>query len=192
MKPWTIGLLALLSALASACEAASGASADARDDDVGVEQLPPGDPRVGAPLPALALPDCDGAPTALAVPAGARVLWLTLHAANCAACDDQHPALVDLWQRWRGRGLAVLLVLGDDAYGSGAVSAGFCRDYRAFNDLPFPVLRDDGFAALAAYVGTETPVQLLVGDDGLVDLLEVGWDPAFHPAWMEARLAERL
>lgn len=185
------GLLGLVAC--GAVDASPDATtADVAATDATPADAPPTDPRVGAPLPALSLPDCAGVDRPLAVPAGARLLWLTLHTADCAACDDQDPALVDLWTRWQSRGLAVQLVLGDDAYGSGHVSPAFCADFAAFHAFPFPVLRDDGFAALAAYVGTTTPVQLLVDADGVVRLLAVGWDPSFHPAWMEARLAEAL
>lgn len=183
---WLFGWLLL------ACSGADGGVADAAADTLETDAASPGDPRVDAPLPVLSLPDCAGALRPVAVPQGSRLLWLTLHVANCAACDDQHPALIDLWTRWHDRGLGVLLVLGDDAYGSGTVSPEFCADYAAFNGFPFPVLRDPGFAALGDYVGSETPVQLLVDQAGVVRLLAVGWNVDFHPAWMEARIAERL
>ena len=183
------GLVVLLACGAPAVDADPGAldgvAADVRDTT-------PVDGGPGASFPTLSLPDCAGVATPLAVPAGARLLWLTLHEADCAACDDQDPALVDLWQRWHARGLAVQLVLGDDAYGSGSVSPAFCADFSAFHAFPFPVLRDPGFEALDDWVGTTTPVQLLIDAQGTVRLRVEGWDATFHPDWMAARLAEVL
>ena len=167
------------------------------DEVGGVHILPPSDPVApverpegsGGALPDLSLSTCDGEPRQLGeVLAGQKGGWIGVQAGWCGSCGSQREVMQALHEQLGDAGLAVILVLGEDATpGSGQVPEAWCDQFVTANGLTFTVLRDPGFAATGAWAGAVVPAQLIV--DAELQLLQhdVGWAD-----WMEDAYASLL
>jgi hypothetical protein len=169
--------------LASCAEAGSGS--DALDVATPREGLAADALEAEAPafssFPTTTLTACDGTAIGLT---GAAATWIVLTAGDCPACKDQLPFVAGVAPQWAPRGVRVVVVVGDDAEGSGHVSPAFCQAFRSDWGLPCPVARDDGFASLGGFAGSSTPVQLVLDADLAIRAVAAGWDEAFHPGWI--------
>ena len=185
---WATRAMAAWMLVLSACAGASdatpdGAVEDSDPSDAGREVEAASFPQ----FPVATLTACDGALLDLASPP-APATWLVLTAGDCPSCKDQLPFVATFFARWAPRGVRVVVVLGDDAEGSGHVTPAYCQAFRADFGLPCPVTRDDGFASLSAFAGTATPVQLVLDANLAVRATAAGWDEDFHPGWIERQV----
>jgi hypothetical protein len=157
---------------------------------------------VGDRIADLAFLTCDGAAASLyefmgpsAAPEGAEateLLWLTLHAGWCTSCRAQHEPLHDYHDAYAARGLQIVFVLGEGAVPGVGVETGYCEAFTEASDFEFPLLRDELFASTSAWDDGAWPVQMLIDSEGIIRVLQKGWDPSFHPEWFTERLEELL
>ncbi len=155
------------------------------DAVAGMHVLPPTEPAViadggeadGGTLPDLALSTCDGQPVHLSDHlVDKEAAWIGVQAGWCGSCGSQRDVMQTLHEQLAADGLAVVLVLGEDAVpGSGQVPGDWCDKFTTVNGLTFPVLRDPGFAATHAWAGAVVPVQLVVDAELTVVQQDTGW-----------------
>ena len=182
----TILALAALGGFATSCSSPKEAEDVPGGPEVFVADGSEGGETTPAPaFPVSALTACDGTPIDLG---GAAATWIVLTAGDCPSCKDQLPFVASFAAQWAPLGVRVVVVLGDDAEGSGHVSAAYCQAFRADFGLPCPVARDDGFGSLGAFAGSATPVQLILDDDLTIRARAAGWDEGFHPGWIEGQV----
>jgi peroxiredoxin len=119
---------------------------------------------VGAPFGAFALPDTTGdLHRSAVVLARAATVVLYLWSADCAASARADPAVADLFNRWRGRGVEFLAI--DPHRGEEPARAAAAAGER---DVLFPVLLD-GRGRLAARLGARTyPAAALLDAAGVL------------------------
>ncbi|HSN13516.1 MAG TPA: TlpA disulfide reductase family protein [Anaeromyxobacteraceae bacterium] len=143
-------------------------------------------PLVGKPLEVTAL-DQEGRPVRLDAGRG-QVLMVDFFATWCDPCREQLPFLDRLSTALGPRGLAVSAVAFDE---DRSVVDAFVRQVA----VGFPVLWDKGGATLAdRFEVTRLPTTLLVGRDGIVRSVHLGYERADEPllrAEVEKLLAER-
>lgn len=113
----------------------------------------------GTPAPAFRLPDLDGRPVALGDYRGRKVL-LVLSDPNCGPCEELAPRLVDIHQRHRDNGLAVLMV------GRGDPEAN--RRKAREHGFPFPVVVQRSWEISKQYGIFATPVAYLIDEQGVI------------------------
>ena len=116
---------------------------------------------VGAPAPALALPDLAGRPVSLASLRG-KVVALNFWATWCGPCLLEIPELSQVWREKRERCFEVLGVAEDSGSRDDVAAAA------AKLGIPYPVLPDPEGRALAPFQVRGFPRTYLIGPDGKV------------------------
>jgi thiol-disulfide isomerase/thioredoxin len=124
-------------------------------------------PRVGAKLSEFHLSDLHGRPVNLKDYAG-QTLILNFWATWCPPCRDEMPMLVEYYDQSQPEGALVLAVnVGETAIEASA----FAQDY----NMSFPVLLDGDSAYFDSLLFDSLPTTILVGPDGTVRALHVGY-----------------
>jgi peroxiredoxin len=122
----------------------------------------------GSPAPAFKLKQLDGGPVSLAQYQG-KVVLLDFWGPNCAACNVQIPHLQQLYQTYSGKGLRLLGIAELDPE---------VREIRAFlaqYKTTYPILLDRGAKVGKRFQVTEHPTTVLIGRDGVVRQVHVGF-----------------
>lgn len=130
-------------------------------------EIVPALPRVGEKLSEFRLIDLHGRPVSLGDYAG-KTLLINFWATWCPPCRDEMPMLVDYYDQTRPDGAVVLAVnVGETAVEASA----FVAEY----NMSFPVLLDVDSAYFDSLLFDSLPTTILVGPDGLVRALHVGY-----------------
>lgn len=135
----------------------------------------------GAPAQSFTVKRLDGAPDALANYRG-HVVFVNLWATWCAPCRSETPALEQLFERERSRGL---IVIGIDQ----GESASAARAFAAEMKLRYPILVDEDQRYGRAYAAIGLPTSLVVDKTGHI---VVGHDGELTLAQMQATVAPLL
>jgi thiol-disulfide isomerase/thioredoxin len=114
----------------------------------------------GAPAQSYAIKDLAGKDDGLARYRG-HVVLVNLWASCCAPCRSETPALEQLYEAERGRGL---VVLGIDEGESARVAASFAKEM----NLRYPILVDEEQLYGRAYASIGLPTSVIVGRDGRI------------------------
>jgi cytochrome c biogenesis protein CcmG/thiol:disulfide interchange protein DsbE len=114
----------------------------------------------GAPAQSYAIKDLAGKDDGLASYRG-HVVLVNLWASWCAPCRSETPALEQLYEAERGRGL---VVLGIDEGESARVAASFAKEM----NLRYPILVDEEQLYGRAYASIGLPTSVIVGRDGRI------------------------
>jgi len=143
-------------------------------------QTPP--PKVGAPAPAFSLARLDGKGRVSLASLRGKTVVLNFWASWCTPCKREAPALEQLWQDYRGRGVVVLGVdTGPDARSDG-------RRFVAAHRLTYPVVFDpNALVAANRYSVSELPVTYVLDREGRVvgggvlgPISDKGYAATFH------------
>jgi hypothetical protein len=117
-----------------------------------------------------------------------RLLLLSTASGWCASCVEEQRDLQRLHERYRSRGLFVLVALFEDADFRAADTAYAESWVRQFG-VTFAVAADEGFALGGFYDRALTPMVLLVDVPTMKILRKsTGWDASAFGAILEARL----
>jgi len=127
-----------------------------------------GHAQVGHAAPDFTTPLLDGGTVRLSGLRG-KVVLINFWATWCTACQDEMPAIEQVWDRYRGRGLEVIAV--DFREGNKAAMQRFLRQVGA----KFPAALDpDGKIADAYGVTFGLPTSVFVDRDGMVRVIHLG------------------
>lgn len=125
-----------------------------------------------------------------------KVVLVDLFGTWCPTCHDAAPALVGLYQRFRGRGLEVVGIA-FEVTGDSAQDAPLVRRYRDKFGIPFPLLLggvSEVEAVSAAFPQLEGftayPTTLFVGRDGRIRRIHAGFYGPATGAAHDALVAE--
>ncbi|HEU4401816.1 MAG TPA: TlpA disulfide reductase family protein [Candidatus Polarisedimenticolia bacterium] len=117
----------------------------------------------------LTLQDLDGQTHRLRDLRGKRVVHLVFWATWCVPCIQEIPTLRDIYTRYHDRGLEILGVAASlDETPEGVRS--LARDLK----INYPVLWDEGSAAMKSYRVDYIPQNFLIGRDGIIRYTGVG------------------
>lgn len=122
---------------------------------------------IGAPAPALGLPDLDGRPRTLEEWRG-RFVLVNFWASWCPPCVEEMPLLDRTAQQFAGKGLVVVGIAADTPAAT--------RDFLARHPVGYPILIDDPEAPARSadvsqvYGNTRSvlPYSVLIGRDGRI------------------------
>ncbi|GAB4282886.1 MAG: TlpA disulfide reductase family protein [Deferrisomatales bacterium] len=141
-------------------------------------------PEKGRPAPDFALPALDGSRVQLSDLRG-KVVFVNLWATWCPPCRKEMPSMVELYRRFRGRGLEILAVSQDRDVEALRAFVGRFR-------LPFPVLLDTDKRVYGLYRATGVPETHLIDKEGRLQASVIGpfdWTDPGVVAKVEALLA---
>jgi thiol-disulfide isomerase/thioredoxin len=114
----------------------------------------------GAPAQSYPVTGLDGKTDSLEHYRG-QVVFVNLWASWCAPCRSETPALEQLYEAERGKGL---VVLGIDQGESRSAAAAFASEMK----LRYPILLDENQAYGRAYAAIGLPTSIVVGRDGRI------------------------
>lgn len=114
----------------------------------------------GAPSTSYDVPLLGGATDSLARHRG-QIVVMNFWATWCPPCQEEMPALEQIYRSDRSRGL---VVLGIDQGESAAAAAKFVRAHR----ITFPILLDEDQKYASSYVSVGLPTTVIVGRDGRI------------------------
>ena len=129
-------------------------------------------PRIRIPAPDFTLTGLDGSSTTLSDYKG-KVVLLNFWATWCLPCREEMPGMQTLFERYGGRGLAVIAVAADQENIRGVRS--FVKDL----GLGFPILTEGNADLRNTYEVVGLPMSYLIGRDGRISARIVGaraWD----------------
>ena len=125
------------------------------------------DPKATAANLTLTLPDMNGKPVALSAFAG-KVIVLNMWATWCVPCKAEIPSLVELYAKYRSRGLVMLGVSADDPPAK-------LKPFAAQMKMNYPVLVGDGRDDLMnAYPWLALPTTFIIGRDRAICRMHIG------------------
>lgn len=122
---------------------------------------------VGKPAPDFDLLTIDGSQRAQLANLRGQVVVLNFWASWCAACQTEEPILMDVFERYRDRGVVVLGISFQD---SAANAAAYAERRR----IPWPLLSDPGSRTGLSYGVTGLPETYFIGPDGRIAHKEAG------------------
>ena len=135
-------------------------------DQVGVFDSP--HPLVGKPAPGFSLVTPDGRAVSLAEHAGKDVVLLDFFATWCPPCRESLPHMAQMTKDYAGKNVAIYAVnVGE----SKALVETFLKE----NKLELNVLIDETGAAAEAYGVGGIPQQVVIGKDGMIRHIGVGF-----------------
>lgn len=116
----------------------------------------PSTDRLGKKIDNITLLDAAGKKTVLYDRKDRKAIVVVFLSFECPMSTDYCPKLIDLAKAYRERGVAFVGLCVNDE--SAAQVARFAKDYQ----LPFPIYKDDQFAAVDAFKATATPEAFLL------------------------------
>lgn len=122
---------------------------------------------VGKQAPDFAARTLDGSRTVRLSELRGQVVVLNFWSSWCAECRVEHPALTQVWSRYRDQGVVVLGMDFDDA-------AGAARSFASRLGIGYPLLSDPGDRTALAYGVTGPPETFLIGPDGTIQGRTIG------------------
>jgi len=122
---------------------------------------------VGKPAPAFALARLDGAgELALSQYAG-KVVVVNFFASWCLPCKQENPALVRVYERYRGSDVVIVGILYQDSLDSG-------RAYVRDMGVVWPTVVDDAGRVALSYGVFGIPETFFIGPDGIIAGRHIG------------------
>jgi len=122
---------------------------------------------VGKPAPAFALARLDGAgDLALSQYAG-KVVVVNFFASWCLPCKQENPALVRVYERYRGSDVVIVGVLYQDSLDAG-------RSYVRDMGVVWPTVADDAGRVALSYGVFGIPETFFIGPDGVIAGRHIG------------------
>ena len=122
---------------------------------------------VGKPAPAFALARLDGAgDLALSQYAG-KVVVVNFFASWCLPCKQENPALVRVYERYRGSDVVIVGVLYQDSLDAG-------RSYVRDMGVVWPTVVDDAGRVALSYGVFGIPETFFIGPDGIIAGRHIG------------------
>jgi len=134
-------------------------------------------PPVARPAPDFVLRSLEGANLRLSEHMG-EVVMVTFWATWCGPCQQQLPALDELYNKYRRAGLVLLAVnIDDDAARATAMAQAL--------KLTYPVLFDTRKEVSRAYDLGTMPLTILIDREGVVRYVSEGYRPGFDQVYAE-------
>lgn len=116
---------------------------------------------------------------------GNKAILLDFWSIYCGPCVEEVPALIGLYEKYNDRGLEVFGISLDSKFNARRLGK-FVESYEI--KIPYPIIHDTT-AEIRRLYGIDTlPTAILVGTDGTVQLLFVG----FSEAELEAAIQQAL
>jgi thiol-disulfide isomerase/thioredoxin len=103
-----------------------------------------------------------------------KVVLINFFSIDCKPCKRELPLMQKLFERYRERGLGVLVVNSDTLEDRMAEAARYIQE----TGFTFPVLKDRFQALQRRYGVSSFPSTFLVDDQGVIQDIRVGFDPA--------------
>ena len=124
---------------------------------------------IGNQIGDFTLKNCDGDSISLHDYCGdAKAVWFVLVAGWCGACEEYAPMAEQMWKQFRGDGLQLIFVLGENM-ASGVPTPGYCKQWKQSHGVSAPVLIDGHWQTIDSKIspgGFDLPWEyLLDGDD---------------------------
>jgi len=146
---------------------------------------PANDPAMNAQGPKAAdftLPKADGGQVSLSDFAGKKVVLVDFWSTTCDPCMNEMPHLVDLYKKYKDRGLVVLAISIDGPESSAQVNS-VIHD----KGMVFPVLLDAETEVYAKYnPKKEMPYSMVIAKNGAITLKHGGYNPGDEKALQDA------
>ena len=124
-------------------------------------------PLIDRPAPDFRLRTLDGAGVVRSSALRGRVVILNFWASWCAACRDEHPALLASWNRYRDRGV---VLVGIDFNDSKGAALAFQRELGG----DWPIVEDPGGRTALAYGVYGIPETFFIDRAGIIRAKNVG------------------
>lgn len=134
----------------------------------------------GTPAPTFMLPVVNGYEAKRWGPAkwtgqgaaeGKKLVLMSFFATYCEPCKKEMPELVRLWEKYEGQGLGIMLVSID----KGKEQRDEVVKLAADNKVAFPVLHDRFQVVARRYDAERLPYMLMLGPDGVIKRVHVGY-----------------
>ncbi len=122
---------------------------------------------VGKPAAAFALQELDGGGELAVAPGGGRIFVLNFFASWCIPCKQENPALVRVYERYRGSDVEFVGILYQDSLDAGLK---YVRD----NGVIWPTVNDDQGRVAFAYGVFGIPETYFIGPDGIIAGRHIG------------------
>lgn len=133
-----------------------------------------------------ALPDLKGAALVGDVPSTrGKVVLVDFWASWCGPCRKSFPALEELHQRYKGRGLVVFGVSVDE-------DAGAMKRFLQQHSVSFPIARDQAHKLVEAVKVGTMPTSLLVDRHGVIRFVNSGFKGADTEAALRKQIEQLL
>ncbi len=140
-----------------------------------------GVPQAGQPAPAFSLPKAAGNGNVTMASLRRKPVYLNFFANWCAPCNEEAPSIVELYKKYRGRGL---VTVGVDELESSKRALEFANKYH----YPFAVVVDDGKMG-NDYGVLGMPVHVFIDRSGKISTYRLG---EMSPAEIEAAIKKIL
>jgi cytochrome c biogenesis protein CcmG/thiol:disulfide interchange protein DsbE len=124
-------------------------------------------PLIGRPAPDLALRTLDDGRLVRLSSLRGQVVVINFWASWCAACREEHPALIATWQRYRDQGV---ILLGIDFQDRKSDAVEFMKEMGG----DWPILEDPGGRVALAFGVYGVPETYFIGPDGIVRYKKIG------------------
>jgi len=124
-------------------------------------------PLLGRRAPDFALRTLDGSRTVRLADLRGQVVVVNFWASWCAACRDEHPALLAAWGRYSEQGVVLVGIDFQDRKGS---ALEFMREMGG----DWPVMEDPGGRTALDYGVAGVPETFFVGADGVIRFKQIG------------------
>jgi len=138
--------------------------------------------RAGDAAPAFSLPRLTGSGALTLASLQGKPVYLNFFASWCAPCNEEAPAVLNLYKKYRGRGLVVVAI---DEQEDPRKGVQFIKQH----DLPFPGVSDEDGKAGEAYGAIGLPVHIFIDRQGKVSTYRLG---EMEPAEIEAAIQKIL
>jgi thiol-disulfide isomerase/thioredoxin len=122
--------------------------------------------RLGSPAPDFTLPTVDGASVQLAQLKG-RPVWINFWATWCVPCREEMPAMQELYDEYRDRGLQIVAVNMEE-------DPATVRRWITSGGYGFTFVLDSDGQQVKRYNVTAAPTSYFVGSDGVIRDLKLG------------------
>jgi len=127
-------------------------------------------PLVGRRAPDFSLRTLGGSQTVRLSNLRGQVVVINFWASWCAACRQEHPALLAAWERYRDQGM---VLLGIDYQDQASAAKAFMREMGG----DWPILNDPEGRVALAYGVYGVPETFFIGRDGIVRYKQIGASP---------------